>query len=272
MTSNIYGGVSTEGTDVSVTIEVVGPDEDEVENVARHARDAAVRAMQAHVEGKHPDLTDGCPISVDWGKVDAVDEVPGPFPNGVYLIADNPRAAMPLAVEDGSGDRELLRETLSEMGAVEDAVGDVHVVTANRADVKTVTDTEGLALADRDNYGGHVTTKRFEAPKAGTFDDAVEADGGQYVDESDEPDDDSDDVSDGKADLRDAVATLEDGRVKSAQYDADRDRGRFLIDDGDADEDDVADTLNDHGFEVVDVIPATKVTQVDVEAKGESHD
>lgn len=272
MTGRTFGGISTESSDVSVTIEVDGPDKDTVENVARHVRDQAVRAMQAYVEGKHPELVDGCPVSVNWNKVDAVDEVLGPFPNGVYLIADTPRTAMPLAVEDGSGDRDLLRETLSEIGAVEDAVGDVHVVTADRADVKTVTDTEGLAVADRDNYGGHVTTKRFEAPKAGTFDDVVEADGGQYVDESDEPDDDSDDVSDRKADLHDAVAALEDGRVKSAQYADDRDRGRFLIDDGDPDEDAVADTLNDHDFEVVDVIPATKVTQVDVEGKEETHD
>ena len=41
---------------------------------------------------------------------------PESLPNGVYLIADTPPTATPLAVEDGSGDRNLLREALSEQG------------------------------------------------------------------------------------------------------------------------------------------------------------
>jgi len=38
----------------------------------------------------------------------------GPLPNGIYLIADTPRTATPLAVEDGSGDEALLREAIDE--------------------------------------------------------------------------------------------------------------------------------------------------------------
>jgi hypothetical protein len=209
MTKKTFGGISTEGSDVSVTIEVVGPDKDEARNVARHARDAAVRAMQAHAEGKHPDLTDGCPISVDWNKVDAVDDTPGPFPNGVYLIADTPRTATPLAVEDGSGDRDLLREALSNHDAIDDS------------DTDFPTDEPG---------------------------DTYMTDGG--VDEDT---------------LRRAVNAVDDGRVKSAQYNAERGRGRFLVDSGDIDEDDVVDTMADHGFDVVGTIPAVDITQVDVE-------
>jgi hypothetical protein len=49
-----------------------------------------------------------------------------PLPNGLYLIADTPPTAHPLAVEDGSGDRELLREALAEhdVDVVDDARGD----------------------------------------------------------------------------------------------------------------------------------------------------
>jgi len=40
----------------------------------------------------------------------------GGLPNGIYLMADTPPTAHPLAVEGGEGDRALLREALSEHG------------------------------------------------------------------------------------------------------------------------------------------------------------
>lgn len=43
---------------------------------------------------------------------------PQSLPNGVYLIADTPPTAHALAVEDGSGDRGLLRECLQEQEAI----------------------------------------------------------------------------------------------------------------------------------------------------------
>lgn len=257
MTSNTYGGISAEGSDVSVTIEVNGPDEDEVENVARHARDAAVRAMQAHVTGKHPVLTDGCPISVDWNKVDAVDDTPGPFPNGVYLIADTPRTATPLAVEDGSGDRDLLREALSNHDAIGDVLPEfVFVVANDRADVGAVTTNGDYAAAERDRMGGKRVKKALQYV---TEDDFPIADGGTDF-PTDEPGDTY--MTDGGVDedtLRRAVNAVDDGRVKSAQYNAERGRGRFLVDSGDIDEDDVVGT-----------IPAVDITQVDVEPADDS--
>lgn len=36
------------------------------------------------------------------------------FPNGIYLLADTPRQAIPLATEAGDGDRNLLHEALAE--------------------------------------------------------------------------------------------------------------------------------------------------------------
>ena len=62
---------------------------------------------------------------------------PDPLPNGVYLIADTPKTATPLAVEGGSGDRGLLREALAEHGVTVD----VDDITAG-----SVLDVDGEAV------------------------------------------------------------------------------------------------------------------------------
>lgn len=49
-----------------------------------------------------------------WEERTVYETDPEPLPNGLYLIADTPPQATPLAVEDGSGDRNLLNETLAE--------------------------------------------------------------------------------------------------------------------------------------------------------------
>lgn len=46
------------------------------------------------------------------------------WPRGLYLLADTPLTAHPLAVEDGSGDRNLLAEVLAEHGIDADVGGD----------------------------------------------------------------------------------------------------------------------------------------------------
>lgn len=116
MTRVAYDDVTLPEADTAkVSIDVEGADEDVVEKVAMHARDEAVRALQAFEEGKHPSECEGVPhVSLKWYHI--LDLEPPSYPNGIYLIADTPKTATPLAVEDGSGDRALLREALAEEG------------------------------------------------------------------------------------------------------------------------------------------------------------
>ena len=83
------------------------------------------------------------------------------MPNGLYLIADTPRKAHPLAVEDGSGDRALLREALEEQGVDFRDGSTVHdrvfVVTDNyEPTVYTVAVDRDFAEAEKERFGGIV--------------------------------------------------------------------------------------------------------------------
>jgi hypothetical protein len=62
---------------------------------------------------------------------------PEPMPNGVYLIADTPKTATPLATEAGDGDHGLLHEALVE----HDVPVDVEGIQA-----ASVLDVEGEAV------------------------------------------------------------------------------------------------------------------------------
>lgn len=115
MTRVSFEDVTLPDTDTAkVSIDVEGTDEDVVEKVAMHAREEAVKALQAFDTGKHPSECDGTPVGIRW--YDVLDLEAPSYPNGIYLIADTPKSATPLAVEDGSGDRALLREALAEEG------------------------------------------------------------------------------------------------------------------------------------------------------------
>lgn len=69
MTKVSHGSISAGGHDVYVDIEVEGSREKIVEMVAMHAKDEAVRAMQAFDTGKPPEDCDGSGVSIRWETV-----------------------------------------------------------------------------------------------------------------------------------------------------------------------------------------------------------
>jgi len=69
MTRVSYDDVTAGDVDVYVDITVDGAPEAVVEKVAMHARNEAVRAMQAFAEGKPPAECKGTGVSIAWDRV-----------------------------------------------------------------------------------------------------------------------------------------------------------------------------------------------------------
>lgn len=72
MVRHLHRGIGLPGDeapDVTVDLVVEGEDEDVADKVLLHAKDAAVRALQAYHEGQHPEDCDGIPLTVDWDAV-----------------------------------------------------------------------------------------------------------------------------------------------------------------------------------------------------------
>lgn len=69
MTKVSYDNLTATDYDVYADLEVEGTREKIVETVAMHARDEAIRAMQAFEEGKPPYECEGSGISINWDKV-----------------------------------------------------------------------------------------------------------------------------------------------------------------------------------------------------------
>lgn len=68
------------------------------------------------------------------------------LPNGLYLLADTPPTLHPLSVEDGSGDHNLLHETLGEMSNPIDveAIHAASVLDVEGEAVVSIKGTEGV--------------------------------------------------------------------------------------------------------------------------------
>lgn len=64
-------------SDIYVDLKVTGSPEEDVNNVAHHTKDQAVRAMNALAEGKHPDDVEGTNIDVAWDRITGADEDDG---------------------------------------------------------------------------------------------------------------------------------------------------------------------------------------------------
>lgn len=63
-------GISIEGgPDVTFSLRTEGEPERQIQLIHLHAHDAAVRAMQAFREGKHPDDCRGIGSTVNWDTV-----------------------------------------------------------------------------------------------------------------------------------------------------------------------------------------------------------
>jgi len=69
MTEHKVTGLGRETDPVSVDIEVEGEHEDMVEKVFMHAKDEAVRAIQAYQNGELPEDCEGLGYSVKWESV-----------------------------------------------------------------------------------------------------------------------------------------------------------------------------------------------------------
>jgi hypothetical protein len=75
MTEVSYDGVGLpesdypDAADVEVDLSVKGDDEDVVEKVAMHARNEAVRALQAFESETPPSECDGTGVGVAWGRI-----------------------------------------------------------------------------------------------------------------------------------------------------------------------------------------------------------
>lgn len=77
----------------------------------------------------------------EW-EPNAEDDDTESLPRGVYLLADTPTSATPLATEAGDGDRELLREALVEHDVTVD-VGDVNAASVLDVDGEAVVAIKG---------------------------------------------------------------------------------------------------------------------------------
>lgn len=98
-------------------------------------------------------------------------------PPGIYLVNATGEMAA-LAVEDGSGDRALLQDALDTHADIDLLPDEMYVVTASKADVKTLTTSLELATRDANNYAGHVTETHVENPPDGFFDQDKALEGG----------------------------------------------------------------------------------------------
>lgn len=122
-------------------------DVDTIDDAACEAL-AALSDLRERIEAGHDakqviaDVWDSYEIDDANAVYDEYDP-PGPFPRGVYLLADTPTAAHPLATEADDGDHGLLREALAEEGFV---VVDEDTATQIATELRA---NEQLVYADR---------------------------------------------------------------------------------------------------------------------------